>query len=132
MEPTVEQEAGYREWVASRPDAVRIVAERFDPWSLYRIKSSNHKVTIVSFGVKDDGEVSLTVNVGAQFNLVMFERNVFGIDPDDLEPCDVPSEDEPAGAMLTQGQVEGNIDALRVMARPDLWVMEEHGKAIRK
>lgn len=132
MEPTAEQETGYREWVASRPPTVRAVAERFEPWSLYRLKSSNHRVTIASFGEGQDGAVTLTVTVSGEFNLVMFERQVFGIKPEDLEPCDLPTDDEITGTMLSQQDAMDNIDAMRVMARPDLWVMGEDGKAVRK
>jgi len=133
MEPTAEQEAGYRAWVASRPDAVRLVAEQFDPWSLYRLKTSGHRVTVASFGEGEDGSVTLTVNVLADYNLVMFERQVFGIAPTDLEPCDLPRPDEVIGAALSQHEVTQNLDALRVIARPDLWVMDPvTGKAVRK
>lgn len=96
-EPTPEQEVGYREWLASRPPHVRAVAEQFEPWSLYRLKPTGQRVTIVSFGEAQDNSVTLTVLVSADFNLVMFERQVFGIKPDDLEPCDLPSVDEPTG-----------------------------------
>lgn len=115
IEPTPEQEAGYREWVASRPEAVRLVAERFEPWSLYRL-NGKQRVTIVSFGEQADGGVSLTVRVSGDFNAVMFERDVFGINPDDLEPCDLPAPDEHTGALLTYDEVDENIDAIRAMA----------------
>lgn len=132
MEPTEEQLTGYREWVASRPEHVRIVAEKFEPWSLYRLKSSGHRVTIVSFGEQEDGGVTLTVCVSGEFNFVMFDRNVFGIKPEDLEPCELPAPNEVTGAMMTPEQVDDNIDALRLMARPDLWVADEDGKAVRR
>jgi histone acetyltransferase (RNA polymerase elongator complex component) len=48
-QPTPEQEAGWKQWVAAQPEAVRKVAERFDPWTLYRLKTTNHRVSIVSF-----------------------------------------------------------------------------------
>lgn len=133
MTPTPEQEAGYRNWLATRPDHVRQVAERFDPWSLYRLKTSGHRVTVASFGEGEDGAVTLTVNVLADFNLVMFERQVFGIQPDDLEPCDLPAADERLGAMLAPAEVDDHLDELRVMVRPDLWELDpDTGKAIKK
>lgn len=131
-EPTTEQEYGWREWVASRPANVKAVAERFDPWSLYRMKDTGQRVTIASFGEEDSGTVTLTVNVSADFNFTLFERQVFGVNPDALEPCDLPSPDEPRGTMLSGEQVEENIDALRVFGRPDLWEMGTDGKARRK
>jgi hypothetical protein len=42
-EPTAKEEAEWKEWVASRPAAVRAIAERFDPWTLYRMKSSGFR-----------------------------------------------------------------------------------------
>lgn len=132
VEPTSEQEAGYRDWVASRPPHVRTVAERFDPWSLYRLKSG-HRVTVLSFGEAKDGCVTLTVNVSGEFNLLAFERQVFGVPPDDLEPCDLPDAAEPIGAVLSADHVEDNIDTLRVLVRPDLWIVDTAtGKAVRK
>ncbi len=116
IDPTEEQEQGYREWVAARPPAVRAVAERFDPWSLYLLKTSNHRVTIMSFGEGIDGSVTLTVRVSGDYNAVMFERDVFGINPDDLTPCELPAPDEHTGALLTQEEAYENIDAIRAMA----------------
>lgn len=127
-----EQEAAWRAWVAERPTKVRTIAERFDPWSLYMMKSTGQRVTVYSFGEEDNGRVTLTVNVTGQFNAVMFDRSVFGIDPDDLEPCDPPSASEVVGTMMTAEQADENIDALRVAIRPDLFVMSADGKAIRK
>lgn len=100
MEPTQEQIEGYREWVASRPDNVRAVAEKFEPWSLYRLKSSGHRVTIASFDEGTDNTITLKVAVTGQFNRVVFERLVFGVSPDDLEPCELPLEGEPLGTLI--------------------------------
>lgn len=114
VDPTPEQEAGYREWLAERPAHVRAVAERFDPWSLYRLKSSGHRVTVYSFGEEAGGKVTLTVNVTGEFNVVSFARRVFGIDPDDLEPCELPAPDEPVGAVLVQEEdIEAYIETRR-------------------
>lgn len=126
VEPTVKMEKGWRRWVKSRPPSVRAVAEKLDPWTLYRMKDTGQYVTVAS--IFEDGSVS--VNVTSQFNFVLHERNVFGIDPATLEECDIPTEE--GVALLTQEQVDENIDALRVMVRPDLWVMDEDGKARRK
>ena len=131
QEPTPEELAGYRAWVASRPPAVRAVAERFDPWSLYRLKSTGQRVVIRSFSELVD--VTLTVLVSGDFNAIAFERAVFGINPDNLEPCEFPDPAEPVGALLTQTEVDENIDQIRVIARPDIWVWDETiGRAVRK
>ncbi len=87
FEPTPEQIAGWQEWVGSRPDAVRNVAERFYPWKLYRLKQTGQFVSVLSFGQNVDGRVTLTVLIKPDFNPLLFvEREVFGIEPDDLEP----------------------------------------------
>lgn len=130
VEPTPEQELGWKKWIAERPDKVREVAKRFEPWSLYRMKSTGHRVTIASFAESDP--VTLTVNVTGEFNAVAFERSVFGISPDDLEPCELPEAGDPLGAAMTAHDVDQNIDEMRVMVRPDLWEMGPDGKARRK
>lgn len=126
-EPTPEQEKEWAEWVAELPPVVRTVAERFFPWELYRMKSTGQRVTVAAFN--EDG--TLRVDVRGDFNFVWNERSVFGIDPDDLEPCDIPPEDELTGSILTGDQVEENIDALRMLVRPDLWEIGPDGKAHR-
>lgn len=129
-EPTPEQIAQWNEWVAERPPAIREVAAKFPPWGLYRLKSSGHRVTVYSFQNSDP--VTMTVLVLAEYNLVDFERGVFGIPSDDLEPCELPGPDEPVGARLSQEEVRENLDQLRVEARPDLWYMGDDGKAYRR
>lgn len=114
IEPTPEIEAAWKEWLAERPEKIRAVAERFNPWSLYRLKDTGQRVTILSFGEDEDGKVKMRVNVSAQFNFLLFERQVFGIDPDDLTPCELPAPDKPVGAALTTPEeVEAHIEGLR-------------------
>jgi hypothetical protein len=127
-EPTPEQEQGWKEWVASRPDRVRAVAERFEPWTLYRLKTTGDRVTILGFSEGDP--ITMDVSITGEFNLIMFDRRVFGIDPNDLEPCDLPNVNEPVGAMMSAEQVD--IDALRMMVHSDLWEMDDDGKTHRK
>lgn len=98
FEPTEENRTKWTAWVAERPPLVRVVAERFFPWKLYRMKSTGHRVTVVSFEDHFDDSVTLKVAVTGRFNLVAFERVVFGVDPDDLEECDLPAEGEPVGS----------------------------------
>lgn len=114
-EPTDEQQKGWEKFLESRPAHVRAVAEKFQPWTLYRMKSTGHRVTIASFSENTDGSVTLVVNVTGQFNLVFFERAVFGIPPEDLEECDLPERDELVGAALDGSEVEQNIDAIRAI-----------------
>jgi hypothetical protein len=112
-DPTPEQQKGWDEWVASRPPNVRTVAEKFDPWSLFRM-DTGHRCTIASFAEDPDGKVTVTVNITGDHNLTMFDRRVFGIDPATLQPCDLPTADEPVGSVLTeQGDIDAYIDAVR-------------------
>ncbi len=100
--PTEEQIAEWNAWVAERPDAVRKVAERFKPWRLYRLarsETAGHRVTLVSFSEGDGGAVTVTVNVTGEFNRVAFERQVFGVNPDDLVECELPAENEQLGSL---------------------------------
>lgn len=127
-EPTNSQLRAWQKWVKARPLAVRAIAERLDPWTLYRLKPTGQRVTLVSFS--EDGTV--TIAITGQYNVVMFDRQVFGIDPDDLEECDLPEPGEATGAIMTPQDVEQNIDVLRAEIRPDLWTIGPDGKAVRR
>jgi hypothetical protein len=101
FEPTEKMKSEWAAWVATRPQPVRLMVEKhgFAPWKLYRLKSSNHRVTIYSFDEPSSGgPPTLKVDVSGAYNLVLFERMVFGIEPDDLEECDLPGPDEPVGS----------------------------------
>ena len=95
-------------WVASRPECVRVLCERLPPDRLYKMKSTGHRVTMYSYS--ENGTV--TVNVTGDYNVVVFERQVFGISPDDLEECDLPAPGEFLGAVLTEpDEVDSFIDS---------------------
>lgn len=95
-EPTAEQRAGWEEWVAERPPAVREVAKRFPPWVLYWLHSPGQRVCVVSIMENDDGCL-LKVVVSGDYNFVVTERMVFGVDPATLTECDLPKEGEIVG-----------------------------------
>jgi hypothetical protein len=104
-------EAGFETWLATRPPVIQALARRLPPDRLYRLASSGHRVTILSYS--EAGTV--TVIVSGLYNLVMFDRRVFGIDPDDLTECEFPPSDEPIGTALTEAEgVEEFINAQRV------------------
>ena len=96
-EPSKQQRATYERWVSERPSPVRVVAERVKPWKLYKLRSSGHLVVLYSFDEHDDGTVTLKVDVTGRFNALAFERRGVGIDPDDIEECDLPGEDDLVG-----------------------------------
>lgn len=114
-----DRDAAWKEWVASRPSAAcRAAGEKVNPWTLYRLKGTDQIVFVVS--LFEDGTVK--VRVSADFNLILFERDVFGINVDDLEPCEIPK-GTVTGALLSQEDLNANVDAIRVAVRPDLWAM---------
>lgn len=92
--PTPEVRAQWRDWITTRPPEIRAVAERLDFWSLYRLKTTGQKVTLYSLSEPDPPRypgVTVTVRVWPMFNpdrLMVGVTQVFGIDPNDLEPCD--------------------------------------------
>lgn len=82
----INQEA-WQEWVASRPPTIQDLCARLPPDRLYRLVPSGSRVTLHSY--EEDGTV--TVDVSPEFNLTMFNRQVFGVAPEDLEECDLPT-----------------------------------------
>lgn len=110
IEWTDEQQNGWGEWVASQPEIIQDLCRRFPPCNLYRLRYTNQKVTIVSYC--EDG--TLIVNVSGEYNAIMFDQEVFGIKPDDLEECDLPETSEPVGTLLTEEKdIEKFIDKVR-------------------
>src|SRR5262245_21743504 len=97
-EELIRLETEHLAWAESRPDVVRDLALRFRPWKLYRMKSTGHRVLLYSINENR----TATVDVLGKYNIVSMERRVFGVDPDDLEECDLPKEGEPVGVYLTE------------------------------
>lgn len=132
--PTPEQEDDWRRQVMSMsPElAAAAVANTLDPWTLYRMSSTGDRCTLQSLYLVEGGGVQVTVAVTGEFNAVPFDRQVFGVDPAELTPCELPHPAALTGRVLTTAQVDDNIDLLRVMVRPDLWHLDATGRAIRK
>ncbi len=104
-----EQQAAWETWVLERPPLVADLARRFPPNVLFWLDPPGQRVTIVSY---NEGG-TLTVNVTGQFNLVTFDRQVFGIKPEDLTECDLPDE-EPVGTLFTESaEIDAFIDVER-------------------
>jgi hypothetical protein len=61
---------------------------------------TGHRAVIYSYS--EDGTV--TVMVLGDYNLIEFERRVFGVDPDTLMECDLPEPNEPLGVRITDHQ----------------------------
>lgn len=114
-EPPPDVQAEYIKWCETRPPAVCAVAKRLPPWKLYRMKSTGQRCSIYSFSEPiGDGPVTLQVDVTGEFNLIMFDRRVFGVSADDLEPCAPPSADETTGTVLTdESDIKDFVDLTR-------------------
>jgi hypothetical protein len=114
LKPTDKDRLAWYNLVESSPPNVRAVARRFFPWQLYRLKDSGHIVTIDSFCEAPDGSVTLNVDVTGQYNKVWFDRQVFGVKPEDLESCDPPPPGSEVGTVLTgPEEIEVFCDAIR-------------------
>lgn len=83
-------------------DALRELVTRWPPNLLYRHKRTGQRVVIRSYA--GDGTVRMVVS--GLYNLVLHERVVFGVDPHDLEECELPTEGEELGAVLSADEVE--------------------------
>lgn len=83
----------FAQWFESRPQCIKDTITKYNlyPDVLFRLGSTGHRVIVNS--VNEMGTVS--VIVCARFNKDMgmreeHERCVYGIDPADLEECDLP------------------------------------------
>lgn len=103
----------WHKWIKTRPLVIQELAKRIPSDRLYLLKTSNHRVEI--YGYVEDN--TLIVSVLGKWNKVMFERNVFGIKPEDLEECDLPLSDEKVGVMLTQEEGEQYVERLGAIKR---------------
>lgn len=100
----------WTEWVATRPPIIQELIALLPPDRLYRMKTTGSRVTLVSYAE----DRTVTVFVSGEFNAVMFDRQVFGVSPDNLEECELPAKDDFLGTLLTEPeQVDAFIDAVR-------------------
>lgn len=81
---------------------IQEMAKKYPPNLLYRLKDDGNRCTLYSYS--EDGTV--TVNITGEYNLVAFNRQVFGIDQKTLTECEPPEEGQPIGTMLNNEQTE--------------------------
>ena len=86
----------------------------------------------VNPGYDNNDKLSLTVSVLGKYNRIDFERDVFGIDPKELTPCDLPKADEPLGVYVPEEILPGYLDIIRLHIRPDLWERDANDKVVRR
>ena len=79
----------FGQWLAERPKVIHDLARLLPPNRLYRL--DDRRVTLVSY--EENGTV--TVLVSGEYNLLVCERHVFGVRPEDLTECDLPDAKEP-------------------------------------
>ena len=117
IEWSKDQKKAWEEWVSARPQIIKDLCNRFPPYNLYRLKGSGHRVTLFSYSE----EGTMTVNVSGEYNAVIFDRQVFGIKPNDLQECDLPEPDEVIGTFLTEEEdVNEFVDHVRPSVLADL------------
>ncbi len=87
FKPTKEQEDEYSKWIESRPVKVQEIAKKFLPWNLYKLPNDGHRVYIHAIEENEDGSITVQVAVTSKFNFVIFDRVVFGVNPNELIPC---------------------------------------------
>lgn len=87
---TEEQEAEWKDWLEGRPASVKDVIAKYNlrPDTAYRLKPTGQIGQLFSFS--EDGTV--TVIFRDNFFGWAVPTQVFGIDPADLEECEVPEE----------------------------------------
>lgn len=114
FEPDEEQLVAWREFLEQLPanGVARASAEKFPPWELLRLAPDVGGQRVIPYSYSDDG--MLTVAVLGKFNLLWMERKVFGIKPEELEPCELPDPGEPLGVALTEDQQLEHINDMRV------------------
>ena len=86
-------------WRTTKPPVIQAMIAKHPPDRLYRM-DTGHRAVIYSYS--EDGTV--TVMVLGDYNLIEFERRVFGVDPDTLMECDLPEPNEPLGVRITDHQ----------------------------
>ena len=74
--------AAWEQWLSTRPESIQTLGAYLQPWKRYKLHNSTCR--LVSFN--EDGTV--TVRISREDNrdnaIFMFEREVFGVPPDDL------------------------------------------------
>ncbi len=90
---TPEEVAHWGQWLSGRPKLILDMALLYPVNALLRIKASRHYCQPYSYF--EDG--TITVSVTCNFQCVAFDRTVFGLKPEDLEPAELPAHGTPVG-----------------------------------
>lgn len=94
---TPEMRRDWTAWLAGRPDAVRAVAEKFDPTMCYR--NPAHKrghYRLYSVEEPKDAGAPITISMAHLDDSFLPSFRVFGLDPNDFELCGCLADERPA------------------------------------
>jgi hypothetical protein len=89
IELTPEQEIEFQEWLNSRPDSVKETVRQRPPGHYYKL--GENRCIIYSYSENGTVTVAITQELNPE-RLVIFNRQVFGVNPNDLTECDAPPE----------------------------------------
>lgn len=106
-------EAGV-EWLAALPDVPRSVAAKYPPDLLYRMKTGQ-RVVLRSYD--DDGTVSVFVDRFWNPLRIFADHAVFGVDPDELTPCD----DDELAAVEREAEEAAPVAGVMEAANEEFW-----------
>jgi len=109
FEMTEEKKRLHDEWIASRPVVIQEMLRKYPPNKLYLMKTTGQRVTIYSYSENN----TVTVNITGKYNLIDFERQVFGVAASDLEECDLPREGEKLGVLMSSDETFNFINGER-------------------
>lgn len=103
-DPTEEDRVFWQAWLDERPPVVRQVAERFNPWTMYRLTTTGQRCAVLAFAS------SGTVRVYAEHETLGPVTGVeaFGIAPETLVPWDGSARPEWIVEEIPGGQDLGN------------------------
>lgn len=82
-------------WLAGRPAVIQEMVRTHPPGRLYRMKSTGQRVTLLSYSE----DRTCRVDISGEYNVLCFERKVFGVEIADLEECDLPAHGEVVGSL---------------------------------
>ncbi len=77
----------FNDWLSTRPEIIKKMGEKWPPWNRYRLKTTGQHCYLCSYS--EDETVTITI-YGHDTSALdamnqMLPRNVFGVNPEDLE-----------------------------------------------
>ena len=84
----------WNDWVATRPKIIQQLCKELPPNRLFRL--GNKRVFVTSY--EEDGTVS--VQISHEFNPLTIDYGVFGVHPQELNECELPTQDELYGSQF--------------------------------